>query len=212
MNAKHNVSNHVQKIYVDDPMNFGEHNDTSLGQEIHYLCEAAFLSGYGGSGKSSVLQSLIRSCNQEGWFVVSCKFEKHTEPVKGVLRGFDDFFRTWASDNNVPQSNRDPSMVESFRQVCRAVSSTIDEEGLRQMCEAIPSLAHVFPKIAATKSHSRDQGTNEKVGSAIKRFRHLFHVIFKSICSAGRPVLITHDDMHLAGSMAGQLFFSFFIP
>lgn len=38
----------------------------------------------------------------------------------------------------------------------------------------------------------------DQVGSAQKRRLGLFHVLFKSLCSAGRPVLLTNDDIHWA--------------
>mmetsp|Transcript_12564 Transcript_12564/g.27248 ORF Transcript_12564/g.27248 Transcript_12564/m.27248 type:complete len:1558 (+) Transcript_12564:111-4784(+) len=208
MNAKKNISSHVQRVYAEDPLNIGERSNAPFGQEIRYLCEAAFLSGYAGSGKSSLLQPLICACNQEGWFVVSCKFDKQIEPIKSVSKGFDDFFGTWATDIIQGRSNLDPAMVESFHQVRQSISSTIAEEGLCQLCEIMPNLGRAFPGIAtATNGHSQDQRTSsiDKVGSAVKRRTHLFHVLFKAICSVGRPVLITYDDIQWASSMESWL-------
>jgi len=206
INAKQNISNHVQKVYAEDPLNIGERSNAPFGQEIRYLCEAVFLSGYAGSGKSSLLQSLIHTCNQEGWFIVSCKFEKLGTPIKAIAKGFDDFFGNWAPDDNGAYSALDPAMVESFRQVCRTISYTLDEEGLCELYEIIPNLVRVFPEIAtATKGQGRDKeySSIDIVGSVTKRRSYLFHVLFKAICSVGRPVLVAHDDMHWAHSMEG---------
>jgi len=239
------VASHVQRTHrteSNDPTattNFGAGGGgggdgssgglTFSGNDIDFHCEMAFISGYAGSGKSSLVRSLVRKCARERWFILSCKFETQVVPIKSIAKGFDDFFGAWADNAALDNSNKnnnknnnnnnnndnnsvvaDPAMAESFRQVCRCLSSTIDDEGLSQLVEVVPNLAKVFPRVAkgghALGSSCCDsQGASSyiKVGSANRRRLHLFHVMFKSICSAGRPVLIAHEDIHWARSMEG---------
>jgi len=185
-------------------------SNVSFGQDIDFRCEAIFLSGYAGSGKSRVVQSLTQACSGDGWFVLTCKFDEQAAPIKALIQGFDDFFGKWKSGGGGGDgsTNHDSDMMESFCQVCRSLLSTIDKEGLNQLRELIPNMGKILPQVATseTKGHIvNDQGSSsiDKVGSATKRRMHLFHVLFKSLCSAGRPVLIVHDDIHWSDSGEG---------
>lgn len=214
--AKAKVQHHV----------FSHSKASAPGQGLEgrdFLCETVFLSGYAGSGKSVLLQSVIKACDRDGWFIVRCKFDKQIASIKAVANSLDDFFGMWAAksdespavdDDDVDNSNHvhgngDPSMIESFKDICHAISSTIDSEGICQLYEIMPSLGKIFPwAISAAKDHNSDEHNGsssiDKVGAATTRRLNLFHVLFKSICSVGRPVLVTYDDQQWASGMEGM--------
>ena len=211
MEAKKNTANHVLKKMDEDgepeTITSSQHGvgGASFGQKIDFQCETIFLSGYAGAGKSMLLMSLMHACS--GWFVLSCKFNKEDAPHKVLANAIDRFFAKWTSKYvSVDRSNLDEAMMESFRQVCHSISSTIDKEGLSQLCEIIPNMSKVFPGVAkAGTSHNHDQGASsiDQVGYGTVRHMNLFHVIFKSLCSVGRPVLLLYDDLQWADSMKG---------
>ncbi|KAL7532173.1 hypothetical protein ACHAXR_005679, partial [Thalassiosira sp. AJA248-18] len=162
--------------------------------------EATFLAGYAGSGKSCLLRSLVHKCHEEQWFVLKCKFDKQTAPLKILAKAFDDFFGLWGPSNEDEHSNLGPSMMKSFRQVCRTMFSTIDSEGYSQLCDLIPNFSRIFP-LATSLARDQRSFSNDEVGSAEQRRVHLFHMLFKSLCSTCRPVLVAFDDLQWCNSL-----------
>eukprot|EP00581_Thalassiosira_minuscula_P014649 CAMPEP_0183717158 /NCGR_PEP_ID=MMETSP0737-20130205/10846_1 /TAXON_ID=385413 /ORGANISM="Thalassiosira miniscula, Strain CCMP1093" /LENGTH=1487 /DNA_ID=CAMNT_0025946545 /DNA_START=29 /DNA_END=4489 /DNA_ORIENTATION=+ len=205
MDAKKNFAKHIQKVNLDKPTNGENKRDSlSFGQDIDFYCEAVILSGYEGSGKTSLLQPLIRACNEEKWFTLHLKFDKRQIPMNVFVKAIDDFFGRWASSKNELHAKLDSDMMQSFRKVCFSIFSTIDEEGLRQtLCEIFPNLRKVSPEVSATKKRQNWDHPADGVGSATKRRMSLFNVVLKSLCSAGRPILITCDDLQWADSLEG---------
>lgn len=187
--AKQNISNHVRKAYSSKTGKTSEEH--SFDADKDFLCEAVFLSGYPGGGKSSVLQSFINDCKREGWFIISCKFDHQVSPTKPfaiLMKAIDDFFR----------ARVDEQILKVWRSI---ILSTLDKEGIGQLCGFIPSLNHLFPEITASgpSAAKPDPTSNDHIGTIKKRRRRLFHVLFEAICSAGRPLLIALDDLHWAG-------------
>eukprot|EP00581_Thalassiosira_minuscula_P011562 CAMPEP_0183712844 /NCGR_PEP_ID=MMETSP0737-20130205/7898_1 /TAXON_ID=385413 /ORGANISM="Thalassiosira miniscula, Strain CCMP1093" /LENGTH=747 /DNA_ID=CAMNT_0025941561 /DNA_START=68 /DNA_END=2308 /DNA_ORIENTATION=+ len=182
--TKQDISNHV---YMSDEMSMAK----IKSRENIFHCEAAFLSGYAGSGKSHLLHHLIHACKEDNWFILNCKFDKHSTPIMIMAKAFDDFFGRW-----VPRL--DSAMDGSFHRVCLSIFSTIDKEGLIQLLEIIPNLGKISPEVQTDLiGYCRDQGSSsiDKVGFGTKRRTQLFQVLIKSLCSSGRPVLITLDDL-----------------
>ena len=90
----------------------------------------------------------------------------------------------------------DPVLKDAFNRVCACISATIDDEGRSQLCEIIPNLRGALPQISTgTKTW---WSSIDQVGSESKRRLFLFHVVFKSLCSVGRPVLFCMDDTQWA--------------
>ena len=191
MQAKKKVSDHV-------------HSASTTSQGNNFLIETAFLSGYAGSGKSSLLRSLVHSCNEEKWFVLRCKFDKHAAPYMVLSKAFDDFFGKWGQVNNddTLPSDLDPSMTVLFYKVWRNIFSAIDNDGFDLLCDLVPNFSRIFPLISSRTKTQDPEGISsmEKVGSATKRLLNLFHVLVESLCSTGCPVLFALDDLQWAGS------------
>eukprot|EP00571_Detonula_confervacea_P007852 CAMPEP_0172328136 /NCGR_PEP_ID=MMETSP1058-20130122/60192_1 /TAXON_ID=83371 /ORGANISM="Detonula confervacea, Strain CCMP 353" /LENGTH=1251 /DNA_ID=CAMNT_0013045237 /DNA_START=1035 /DNA_END=4787 /DNA_ORIENTATION=- len=177
-------------------------NDSVSAQGSNFLCEVTFLRGYAGSGKSSLLRSLVDVCNEEQWFVLGCKFDKQAAPHMILAKAFDDFFGKWGTTNNGTDSDSNPLMMKSFHEVCRCIFATVDNEGFDQLCDLMPNFARLFP-LLSSRSNNRDQSgisSMDKVGSAYKRRIYLFHVLVKSLCSVGCPVLLSFDDLQWSQS------------
>ena len=68
----------------------------------------------------------MQDCKEALWFVLGCKFDKQVAPVQVLFRAFDDFFAKYSGGTGEDAS--DP-MMESFRQVCDRIGSTVDNEG-----------------------------------------------------------------------------------
>eukprot|EP00571_Detonula_confervacea_P000242 CAMPEP_0172329034 /NCGR_PEP_ID=MMETSP1058-20130122/60666_1 /TAXON_ID=83371 /ORGANISM="Detonula confervacea, Strain CCMP 353" /LENGTH=478 /DNA_ID=CAMNT_0013046179 /DNA_START=136 /DNA_END=1569 /DNA_ORIENTATION=+ len=190
MMARNNVSEY---IYMKDNT-----NDLVSAQGSNFICETAFLRGYAGSGKSTLLHSLINVCNEEQWFVLGCKFDKQSAPHTILAKAFDDFFGKWGGTD----SNFSTPMMESFHEVCRSILETIDNDGFDQLRDLMPNFARLFP-LLSLRSNNQDQGgisSMDKVGSANKKRTYVFHVLLKSLCSAGRPVLLSLDDLQWSQS------------
>jgi len=197
------------KNKISDYMN-NTHQDSSISlvsnQGNSYLCETVFLSGYAGSGKSSLVNTLIHACNEDSWFVLGSKFDKQAAPHMILAKAFDEFFGKWRP------ANSSTKMKKSFSQVCRHIFGTLDDEGFRQLCGLVPNLSRIFPLLDTASNQDKDGGgisSMDKVGSAKKRLRSLFGVLVKSICSAGCPVLMIFDDLQWSESFVMEVITEF---
>ena len=205
--ARENISKHFQ-CNLDDSMGNAKNDESvsSSTNENNFHSESVFLSGYAGSGKSSLLQALIRACEKDKWFVVSGKLDcEGSSGANTFLMAtmLDKFFRKWSDES----LNLDPAMKKSFHQVCRSLRSSIDDEGLAELLCFLPSLSGIFPEDAqSAKSHSHDKDTSsiEKVGSAGKRCIHLLSVVTKCIAASGRPLLVAFDDLQWASPVFAE--------
>lgn len=174
MDAKDKVSAHVHTRTDNiNPMSI---------QDGNFLCESAFLGGYAGSGKSSLLNSLITACTNDNWFVLGCKFDKAAAPHMILAKAFDTFFGKWGRSNNMNESPN-PSLKNAFQIICRQIFATLDNDGFDQLCDLLPNFAAIFPLLASS-SRTSNQGRGcissmEKVGSGQKRLQNLFHVLFR---------------------------------
>ena len=147
------------------------------------------------------MHSLVKSCTDEQWFVLGCKFDKKAAPHMILAKAFDDFFGKWGDD---AANNREHPLMESFQKICRTIFVTIDSTGCDQLCDLIPNFVKFFPLFFSSRNNNArgHDGVQsmDKVGSAKKRLQYLFHVLFKALCSGGHPVLFTLDDMQWSGS------------
>jgi len=159
-----------------------------------YLCEAIFLSGHSGSGKSSLIKQTVSSCVANGWFVLLCKFDPQVAPLSALLQSFDNFF-----GNFVPvqgDNGRALSVQESIDRITLAITSSIDVESFNQICDLLPNVSKLFPmalgyvKKRNTQDGSIDHNNECNVGSGTHRLFLLFNLIFKAVCSGGHPVVI----------------------
>jgi len=189
MMTRKNVSEFVQ--------NQEEDNDSAPAQGSNFLCETVFLHGLAGSGKSSILHSLTNFCNAEDWFVLGCKFDKHAAPHVTFAKAFDDFFAKWGAANIGTDATLNPSMIKSFREVCTCILETVDNEGFDQLRDLMPNFTRMFP-ILSSRSNNREKdriSSMDKVGSANTRRNYMFHILLKALCSTGRSVLLSLDDL-----------------
>ena len=182
--SKSNISDHVRV------MGDKHANHLAPNQDGNFLCEAFFLSGYAGCGKSTIVQSLTHSCSEDQWFVLGCKFSQQTSPHMVLADAFNGFFGKWGAANRNPNSDLPSEMIRSFNKICTNIFNLMDDEALRHLCYFVPNFAQVFPLIdlRSNSPHGNDKvSPMDKVGSGRKRMQNLLHVLLKSICSVGHP-------------------------
>lgn len=150
------------------------------------------------TGKSSLVHSLIDACSEEQWFVLGCKFDKQAAPHTVLAKAFNDFFGKWGATNS---GTGNTAMQESCSKVCVTIFATMDHRNFRHLCDLVPNFAKMFPLLAPSTTY-QDQSISslDKIGSANQRRINLFNVLFKSLCSAGRPVLVYFDDLQWSDS------------
>ena len=179
MNAKNNVASHVH----------AESNaeDSAADEGRMLVGEAAFLGGYAGSGKSSLLRAVAHACRREQWFVLSCKFDQQS-PSTNLFSAFNDFFEIAGMTDS-------PGMTPAICAVCKYIVASMDDEGLHQLCELAPKFRQVFPHLHVYRQQSDGINAMEKIGAAKKRLQKLLDVLLKAVCSVGHPVLLALDDL-----------------
>lgn len=144
LDSMRKISSHVREGGQYDFRKQSVSSSPTTGTGAGFLVETTFLSGYAGIGKSSLLHSLANACNDDSWFVISCKFDKLASPHVVIGKALDAFFGKWLplSDGSHPDA-RDPTMVQSFMQICRALFASLDDLGFNQVCDLIPNFARV---------------------------------------------------------------------
>jgi len=174
-NIAKKVATHVSSPPDSDPI---------ARKTNQFLCEAAFLSGRSGCGKSSVVKKLLTSCNTTDWLLLTCKFDRQVAPMATISKSFNNFFEQFLL--------RQHPGDDSFGKISQSITSSVDTDGFSQLCEIVPVFSRLFPKsMRYTRSNSSSSGN---VGSGRNRLHYLFHILLKSLFSAGKPVLIALDD------------------
>jgi len=211
----------------DDELLFGRKNETKILGDMAarvsqhalssqgnngYLCEAAFISGHSGSGKSSLTRGVISYWNKDDhdWTVIFCKFDRQAAPLSILIRSFDSYFGKFVQEQvgGIPVE-RAPSKQVTFDRISRFIDSCIDSESVNQLCQLLPIFSQIFcsgtrhleqrnleqRKKQSNKSGHDSLGTLVQTGqmtsgSGRNRLLNLLHLIFNAVCSGGKPMLI----------------------
>ncbi|KAL7526826.1 hypothetical protein ACHAXR_001671, partial [Thalassiosira sp. AJA248-18] len=190
-----------------------------------FLCEAAFISGHSGSGKSSIIKRMVSYWSTNNWPVVFCKFDRQVSPLSILIQSFDAYFGQFnpiqvgmTSGVNIP---REPSAQDMFDRMSRSIISSLDNDGFCQLCQLLPSFSQLFP-MASKYAHIRNTQTGSvvsqddslasamnqtaqvsnassagNIGSGRNRLLHLLHIVIKAVCVGGHPVLVCESDVKL---------------
>ena len=124
LDAKKKIANHVQSGCIS---NTGKE---SMCVDNSFACDAMFLSGCAGIGKSSLLRELINSCQEQNWFILHCKFDKAVAPHQVLAKAFDDFFAQWYEFKD----DLDSAMMQLFQKICHSIFAKLDSEGFAHLC------------------------------------------------------------------------------
>lgn len=128
------------------------------------------------SGKSRLVSSLMSACAGEGWIVLSCKFDKRAAPATVFAAAFDEFFASIEREG------------PPHLQVCRGICSALDDDGLCQLCEIVPSFSRILPSVySGTGRRGQDRGLGssgggslvDRVGDAEQRLVYLFSLLLR---------------------------------
>lgn len=160
------------------------------------LCEAAFLSGHSGIGKSCIAKEIVSHCQKSNWAVLVCKFDRQISPLSAFLQCLDAYFERFL----VPQT--DPSIQEIFHRISHSLRSRVDLKSFGQLCLLLPSFRKLFPM---PMNYDQGQAETESYVDHLMRvssqahsrhqLHYLFSIIFQALCSGGHPVLICLEDL-----------------
>lgn len=188
-----------------------------FGGTSGFLCEAVFLSGQGGSGKSSVLKRLVSFCDAVDWSILHCKFDRRVAPLSTFLQSIDNFFAKFWQEEPGSRAQVAPQLQDTFDRISGPIMRSIDADSFGQLCILLPHFGKLFPMsmdyIKRNSIHDgpavkqdgtisifdgstrSDSPTQSTPGSGKNRLHYLFHLVFKSLCSGGRPVALILDDL-----------------
>jgi predicted ATPase len=190
-------------------------------QGDNFLCEVILLSGYSGSGKTSILKHLTSFFHANDWFVLTCKFDRQAAPLLMLVQSVDTFLARFVNQGG---GQREPVIQYAFDQISRCIISSIDRESFVQLCELFPNFCKLFPMSfyyvhdRKTKSGTIDDPSLEIIdpstlsllapgglGSGSSRVKYLFSLILKAICSGGYPVSYIFEDLQWADSISMEV-------
>ncbi|KAL7544794.1 hypothetical protein ACHAWF_008162 [Thalassiosira exigua] len=209
---------------------FGLYDEDEGGSPKDDLwCEVAFLSGLSGSGKSSIIRQIISNCEAQDWSVIFCKFDRQSSPLSVLLHSVDSVFEEFLLQADAVDPQRKPAAQDTFDRISRSIISAIDNESFPQLCRLFPALARLFPmsmnfvevSLAQSTSHASlapfgsDNFNSTNVLSALgygrNRLKYLFQIIFRSVISGGRPVLLCLEDIHWADEVTLDILTDFIL-
>lgn len=187
--------------------------DVGNGNGGSLLCEAAFLSGYSGCGKSLITKQLVLHCQRNNWTVVACKFDRQIAPLSILLKSLDAAFARFLPLHEYGgYLQKDSSLQQTFDKISQSIISRVDSESFGQLCQLLPVLRKLFPislqyvEQGESEIESSDQflmsivnQTNSSgMGSGRNRLHHLVSIVFTALCSGGHPVLLVLEDLQWA--------------
>jgi len=163
--------------------------------------EAVFISGHSGSGKSSLMKKVTHRCRESDWFVVDCKFDEQMDPLMTILNGIDAsiegfFEKSW------------PHTLSAGKVMSESILTSIDREGINQLCILVPNLSRFFPDVANPKDLVGQSFGNGVIGAGRNRLDYLFHVLIKSIC-LGSKLVLSLDDLQWADTLTVTIVLNF---
>jgi len=192
-----------------------------IQQVDDFLCEVVFLSGYSGSGKTSVLNQLTSFFDANDWFVLRCDFDRQVAPLSMLLQSVDTFLSRFVSQE---AEEMELKIQYAFDRISRCIISSIDNESFGQLCDLLPNFCRLFP-MSFNYVHGRStrNGTSDNpsfeitdrsstshlssggVGSGSNRLKYLLRLILKAICSGGYPVSYIFEDLQWSDSISMEV-------
>mmetsp|Transcript_31442 Transcript_31442/g.47743 ORF Transcript_31442/g.47743 Transcript_31442/m.47743 type:complete len:1275 (+) Transcript_31442:33-3857(+) len=155
--------------------------------------EVVLVSGYSGSGKSSVVQQSIKTClNENGSYLIHGKFDERmqqAQPLSAVVSAFDSYCA---------------ALLEGKRSGLEEVRSSIrdaiggDSEVLTGL---IPKLSQVIGESPAAKN------VDVRGQEAQNRLNFIFCKFVRAISSRSCPVVLFLDDLHWADDDSLELIY-----
>ena len=195
-------------IYLHSPMAHSLTVDGSMQvlNTDNFLCEVILLSGYSGSGKSSILRRVTSYLLVNGWFLLQCKFDRQVAPLLLLVQSVDKFLEQFVIQGNV---SRVPETQDAFDRISLCIVSSIDRDSFAQLCELLPNFRRLFPMSAEYIGFSDHSSTNTStpggLGFGSNRLKYLFQLILRALCGGGRPVSYIFDDLQWADAFTMEI-------
>lgn len=169
----------------------------------NFLCEVILLSGYSGSGKTSILRHVTSCLLVNGWFLLQCKFDRHVAPLLLLVQSVNNSLEQFVIQGN---GSRVPETQDAFDRISQCIISSIDRDSFAQLCELLPNFRRLFPMSAEyIVDSSTNTSTPGGLGFGSNRLKYLFQLILRALCGGGRPMSYIFDDLQWADAFTMEI-------
>ncbi|CAJ1939019.1 unnamed protein product [Cylindrotheca closterium] len=156
--------------------------------------ELVFLSGFSGSGKTSLAQTVESDVVRfDAGIFVEGKFDQTTsdKPYSGVAKAFGKIFER---TNQMTNKTRERLQAEILQEFGNDVETLVD---------LIPELKFIIPEYS-TRTISADANDPE-LANGLERLRFAFRTLTRALSAEFFPMVIVLDDLHWADILSLQI-------
>eukprot|EP00566_Odontella_aurita_P003396 CAMPEP_0113595088 /NCGR_PEP_ID=MMETSP0015_2-20120614/39452_1 /TAXON_ID=2838 /ORGANISM="Odontella" /LENGTH=1563 /DNA_ID=CAMNT_0000502185 /DNA_START=77 /DNA_END=4769 /DNA_ORIENTATION=+ /assembly_acc=CAM_ASM_000160 len=189
---KYLVLNNSGSLRLSQSVICGRDEETSLLLETRNNMESnestmVLISGYSGTGKTALIQSVQSAYMKKGACFVSGKFDEmmQPQPLSAIASALDDYCGTLATNEN------------RLNCVREAVAAAIGSEGTA-LVGLIPNLG----KLLCANDAPPIQLTGRE---AFQRILFMIRMLFWATCSRSNPVVLFLDDLQWADPVSLEL-------
>lgn len=154
----------------------------------HRTNNMVIISGYSGTGKSSLVRSIESRLIDKGAKFVTGKFDamQQIQPLSAVVSALDDYCDLLAQDS------------DRVDQVREAVTSVLGRDGL-VLAKQLPNLR----KLVSFREGPKSVQVSGR--EALQRLMFLFRLLLQVTCSRDHPVVLFLDDLQWADEISLEL-------
>mmetsp|Transcript_45488 Transcript_45488/g.95504 ORF Transcript_45488/g.95504 Transcript_45488/m.95504 type:complete len:1040 (-) Transcript_45488:73-3192(-) len=164
--------------------------------EVHSQ-SVIMISGFSGSGKSSLVKELKKHLGKKGWQCLHCKFDQEVRPrpLSTIASAFSTFLEYDVCCK--PDSSEQKEFKNNMHEV-------FDLQDLETLCKLIPTLRKLVP--AFGKCPNQNETFNAADADASKhRLHRLLSLLTKALSDQYGPLLLFMDDIQWADPSSIEL-------
>uniref|UniRef100_A0A7S4N4H0 Orc1-like AAA ATPase domain-containing protein n=2 Tax=Odontella aurita TaxID=265563 RepID=A0A7S4N4H0_9STRA len=152
------------------------------------ITDVVFVTGYSGTGKSALVESVQRRFEERGACFVTGKFDlmQRLQPLSAMVSAMDSYCNKLAQDR----------AEDAGASITTAIGS---EAGV--LATLIPNLS----KLVSEESETYQSAVLPAGCDALQRLIFLFRMLFRATCSPAHPVVLMLDDLQWADQVSLDL-------